>query len=929
MFRSVPYATQALLALAVASVCSPLGAQIRAQARVQVVGGIGNVGEQEKDPQDAGPSVEMFESPNLDRFVRRARRLLDEERFEDGIAVLQAVIDGKTIEAQPAEEGEPTDKPATDGDAKSTEEPVEGQQQRKPKPGKDGKQPEKSATNAPTDPRQAVFSSDGRVYRPAARLCQEYLATMPPVGVELYQARYESLAQALLDVAHGDDARSFEQVTARYFPTLASGRALHALADLHMQNGRYRAAVQALRDLVDIYPKANLQRIGVSPLWCRFRIALCMRMSGDVTGAQAAVAALATEHPDESLRVMGELTPVRDLPTSKWFATPLAASRSLSGSIDATWIEPSTDRLQPLWTYRFEGNDPYEAVQGGRGNRDTIMFGGPDGGAASTSAPPANKYGVGTQVAFFGDGASRAVFLENFRLRVAETSTGLLVREGDGEELPAKPLENRPRPRVPVYDRALMTPVEDEERCYVVLGHNRVTQNAEPLKRNAIVAYDKRTCARLWSSEDLAEKGQELEDVTFLAAPTRFSEQLLVPVLKNGVYALQCLDRKSGKPLWRTQIHSGGSRYYKAPGARALVTDGMAYVLTNAGTLAAIDAYAGDLRWVRKYERTDPLRQKPAKRKSDGNANGFWRGNVFSELDLAGALPSDVFAHGGAIAFAACDSDMLMCVDGATGEPVWMLDGTTRYAPYGKLRHVVGTWDGLLFFESSSDLKDHLVCVEMASGIVRWSIEIPRAGEKLTRWPGRGCVTAGHVLLPGDRVVHALDVEGRGPWRAFELPAASVGDAPLRGPNNLFAAGSWLAVCYGRGIEVYSTPAELRRLAASASDVEERARALVLAGDLDEALDALVAALDKEGVPPPDAAIAERRVTQAIAIARDLSISAQHKSLKPLDRLSAHVSASAATIAWRLARLDACRALSLVAEAEREQEALYRSMEGR
>ncbi len=895
---------------------------------MQVGGGLGAINTQEKEGQDAGPSVEMFESPNLDRFVRRARRLLDEGRYEDGITVLQTVIDGKTIEAEPAEAVGPTGPTVGEGGVQTEEAPAEMPQPGKAQPAKPGLAVDQAAANSPTDPRQVVFSTDGRIYRPAARLCQEYLATMPPVGVELYQARYESLAQSLLDVAKGDDTRSFEQVTARYFPTLASGRALHALADLHMQCGRYRAAVQALRDLIGLYPRANLQRIGVSVLWCRFKIALCLRMSGDVNGAHEAIVALAQDHPDESLRVMGELTPVRDLPTSSWFASPIVASPIRVDAIESSWLEPSTEKLHPLWSYRFAGNDPYEAVHGKRGGNEIILFGGSDG-AVSTSAPPANKYGVGTQMAFFGDGASRAVFLENFRLRVAEASTGILLREGDGEDVPAKALENRPRPRVPVYDRALMTPTEDEERCYVVLGHNRVTQSAEPLKRNTIVAYDKRSCARLWSTEQLADSGGELDEVTFLAAPTRFSEELLVPVLSKGVYALQCLDRRTGKPLWRTQIHSGGSRFYKAPGARAVVVDGMAYVLTNAGSLAAVDAFAGDLRWIRKYERNDPLRHKPAKRKSEGNANAFWRGNAFSELDLSGALPSDVFAHGGVIAFAACDSDMMMCVDGSTGEPVWMLDGTTRYAPYGKLRYIIGQSDGLLFFESSTDLKDHLVCVELGTGIVRWSSEIPRSSEKLTRWPGRGCVTAGHVLLPGDRVVHAFDTGGKSPWRSFELPVATVGETPMRGPNNLYTAGSWLAVCYSRGVEVYSTADELHRLAQAAPDVEERARSLLLVGDATAALDALVDALDKVGVPPPDAAIAERRVKQAIAIARDLAISPQHQSLKPLDRLSAHVSAGSVTIAWRLARLDACRALSLGAEIDREQEALYKSMEGK
>ena len=35
----------------------------------------------------------MFESPNLDRFLRRANMFLDEEKYQQAIKILQSVIE--------------------------------------------------------------------------------------------------------------------------------------------------------------------------------------------------------------------------------------------------------------------------------------------------------------------------------------------------------------------------------------------------------------------------------------------------------------------------------------------------------------------------------------------------------------------------------------------------------------------------------------------------------------------------------------------------------------------------------------------------------------------------------------------------------------------------------------------------------------------
>jgi tetratricopeptide (TPR) repeat protein len=919
------------LLLALAALADNATAQ---QVAIRVGGALRMTPEPAQQGDDAGQPVEMFESPNLDRFLRRARQFLQEEKYQEAILVLQTVIEGRTLEAGGEDRGgggdKPGEKPADQPAGKPADQPGNKPAGRPGEPqSRDPRDARTDRTASLADPAQTVFSSDGRIYRPARRLCHEYLSGMPEVGIELYRSMFEGLAQDLLQQAQRTGLVSdLERVANRYFPTLAAGRAMQMLADRQMHEGRYRAAVQVLRDLAELYPRANQQQLGISQLWCRFKIALCLRLAGELEAALDAARELAAAYPDESLRVMGELQAVRDLPTSPLFATGddalVAAIGTAQPSSALEWLQSDTEELVPLWQYRFMGGDPYEQKASSQQDRNPDFFNGE--GVTVSATPPPNKYGTGAQLAFFGRGAPppRIAYLENYRLRIADAFTGIVQQEGDGEAMPGDPRPMRARARVPVYDFSLLTPVEDDERYYVILGRSKIQQGIESLKSNTVVAYDKQTSERVWASEAFLEGEDGLADVTFLAAPTVFGERLLLPVLRRGAYELQCLDRKSGRPLWRTRIHGGGSAWFKAPGARVEVAGSLAYVLTNAGGVAAVDAFAGDLRWIRKYERTDPLRQKPLGRGSASQVANMGMQPVYFERDLPSFLPSDVIVVGGTLVFAGCDSDMVLCVDGASGEPVWMIDGATRYAPY-RIRYLVGHNDKYVYAGADgADGQSWLVCIEHAGGLLCWAKTVPGGSERLTRWRGRGCVLANWVCMPGDREVHVIDAEGRGEWRRLSLPSFGVGDEPLRGPNNLYADGPWLGVAYTRGLEVYSTAAALRALAQNTSDPRRRAAVLVQAGDPTGAIAVLEQLLAQPSLTPEQRQAAE---TDVIGLARERALAGDGVAV--LDRITPVVTTRQSRMAWRLARLDLFRQSGQLRAYEDEQQRLYRLMEGK
>jgi outer membrane protein assembly factor BamB len=868
------------------------------------------------DPDDGVP-VEMFESPNLDRFLHRAHDCLGHEDYINAVRILQQVIDGRTLEEADTSVGDKPERP-------DAEQPERPRPRPEVKPGAKQKPKEKPQL---ADPVNCVFSQDGRIYRPVRRLCHELLAGMPAPGLDIYRTEYEAMAQEALDLAIADGTTSrLEAVANRFFATLAAGKAMQILADRLMHEGRYRNAVQVLRDLGELYPAANLRQLGISPVWCQFKIALCLRLAGELTEARDAAAALAARYPDESLRIMGELQPLRTLADSPLFAlgdeSVVAEVGSRSRS-DSAWVDAESPRVVPMWQYRFRRN-PYQAPQ--KSNPDNNRAFMQMEGVSSFVAPPWRQYGTGTSMAFVGRErpAPRAVFLEGNRLRVADAFTGVQILEGDKDDEPPPLMDGRPSPRVPVYDFALQRMVEDERRYYTIAVYNRTSQQAEALKINELLAYDKVTGARLWSTTDFQEGDDGYKDVTFLAAPTVFGERLLAPVLHRGAYSLQCIDRATGRPVWRTRVHSGGSPYYKAPGSPVTVVGSTAFMLTNAGALAAIDAFAGDLRWIRRYERRDPLHDRATASSRPHSREDFQGAMQFVEQEMRTFLPSDLVTAGGLVILAPCDGHVLMALDGASGEPAWMLEGDSKYAPFGVIRYLVGANSHDLFAASESDL----VCIGLQSGLIKWTLPLPSPTKDFSKWRGRGIVLEDQVLMPGDRELLVVDAENKDKagWRHVPLPPFTVGDEPLRGPNNLFVSGPWLGVSYANGVEVYCTAGALHNLAVATDEPQRKATCLVLAGECDAALDIYARWLGGE---IPDAALREHGTEQMIQLAREVALKAGSTGAAALDRARPFATSRQARMLWHLARLDFFKQVQDLRAYEEEQQRLYRFMEGK
>ncbi|MEM7199883.1 MAG: PQQ-binding-like beta-propeller repeat protein [Planctomycetota bacterium] len=817
-------------------------------------------------PRDADRVDELApklpESRTLDRFLRKAQDLLGHGDEVGAIGVLQRVIEGEVTESG----GDP------DGAAELPADP---------------------------DPAHAVYSGDGRLFRPVERLCREFLVSMPESARTRYRDQFEVVAERAYQAALADfDARELQAVYDRWVVTLAAGRALAAAGDLLLHRGRYRASIQAYRALLEAYPADLRAAVAeADPVYLAVKIALCYARAGERARADDWLRRLEAEHGGVIIQIQGEPTPVASLRDGPFFG---AAQRPARGDlIDGGGAMPAeASGLVALWQHRFAEPDPYRAASvtsaARRGMRGT-----------ATVAPRHRQFVPGGSVQFLREG--RFAFLDHYRARVAEIGTGKLRRQSSGALKPPQARRGTARSRVPVYDWSTQRVVTDDQHHYAVIGARGSLASTAGLTANQLVAYRRSDLEPIWSSRSWQVRP------TMLAAPVVAGPRLLVPTLHDGVYALQAVDKTTGEPRFRVPLHTGGTELTRAVTVPVVLQQGTAFVLTNAGVIAAVDSYSGELRWARRYERRHPLhRSKPSLvRKPRVRSTA-----TFREMTLTGFAPSDLLVVEGRVIAAPADGDALLCLDGATGEPVWIIERTLEQDTYllgHDARHV---W---------LCATDALVCIDHRSGVRRWREHLPTAA-----WSGRGTLLpGGTVLIPGDRTIHALTTRGERRWTRFDLPTLLLGTEPLDGPCNLFAQGPYWLACYESGIEAYAPLAALQAAAAASEDPVSRSALLVQAGDLGGAIDALSAGLEGAGDVRRQA-LAARALRlagdQATQLARD---GRREAALGLLERARAWTATRSLRLRRQLLEVDVFRELGDGDRLYQAQQELYAMMEGR
>jgi tetratricopeptide (TPR) repeat protein len=801
-----------------------------------------------KGTSDPGVRVEMFESANLDRFIRSAQASLAKDDYEHAIKVLQEVIEGRTGEfmAEAKKAGPPADvvRPA-----KTVVDPKAA--------------PPDSGVIDEEDPAYSVFSSDNRIYRPVARLCHELLASMPAEGMGLYRIKYEAYAEkAYHEAASLGDLVALEAVYNRYFVTLSAARSLHLAVDLLMDVGRFRAAIQNLESLLDVYPADGRKRAGIQDLMLMVKVAICYQQLGDLDTARDKLARAAKAFPEASVRLMGELHTIKDMRDGELFDDASQVQTAIRSKAEALNLL-ATERLSPMWEYRFVTASPYRSAKSSSTNSSrAVRFNSARGGSVHGTRFPQHRKNIpGTSVLF---GGGELVFLDNFRPVVHDLLSGRqVIAMGDTALATYKAPRNSsvPRSRTPVYDYFGNRVASDAARYYCLEGYNRASSTASfrAIHTNSLTAYARQTGKEVWRRPGKVGKERQ---VTYLTTPTVYRSRLLVPFLEAGIYGVLCLSAVTGDEVFRTYLHSGGTEFARAPSPPAVVEAGIAYILTNAGVL---------------------------------------------------------------ILLAAADSTVLLCLNAANGKVLWMQNAArpkTHKVLSNKLSYVVGKNDDFLFIICG---ESQLLCIDLRSGVRHWVVKLP--GMDREGWRGRGVVTADYVALPGlagSRTIHVVPADTRKEpdTKTLDLPSFSIGKESLGGPVNLQVDGAYLAVSYEGGVEIYSAPDALALLAANSVGTELRASYLVHSGKLEESVDLLLTSLDAEGIDPKT----YRRVSvRALGLVGEVSSSLSRngqgaRALEILEQVEQKMRDRRLILRVHLFRLQAYRVLGDQEGVDREQD---------
>ncbi len=193
-----------------------------------------------------------------------------------------------------------------------------------------------------------------------------------------------------------------------------------------------------------------------------------------------------------------------------------------------------------------------------------------------------------------------------------------------------------------------------------------------------------------------------------------------------------CLDAETKETVWVKYLGNASSAFDMMRnqqlgaeiGHRLLSLDGQTvYYQTNMGSVAALDADTGDVRWLATYPTRD--------------LNGPNFGTPEPKRDLNPAVVSD-----GLVIVAPADAPEIFAFDAATGQLAW------KSKPIPEIAHLLGCADGKLYATG-----DHVFTFDLQSGAL------------LRTWPevgkfegyGRGLLAGDKIYWPNKTEIHVLD----------------------------------------------------------------------------------------------------------------------------------------------------------------------------
>lgn len=275
-------------------------------------------------------------------------------------------------------------------------------------------------------------------------------------------------------------------------------------------------------------------------------------------------------------------------------------------------------------------------------------------------------------------------------------------------------------------------------------------------------------------------EGTPYESWSFPTTPTAHEGRVYATAWSIEGYVnsnVACFDLSTGRPLWGALIASGqveqtmfGEQASEPLCTPLALVDGVLYVVSQIGCVAALDADTGRLMWITEY---DTIQVRAAKGYFPDHRDIRWENNApLVQSDVVIAAPMDSWAFFG--------------FDRRTGKRLWR--ASQRLGGRGTeadMRYLIGADQGRVVLAGGGDVR----CVDVQTGLLKW-----RKAVGTRQVAGRGCLIGGRAVIPLDDGSVAL----------FDLQQGrQVGQTRLSISGNLLPCGRALVVVGSGSVAVH------------------------------------------------------------------------------------------------------------------------------
>jgi len=662
------------------------------------------------------------------------------------------------------------------------------------------------------------------------------IASWPPEGLQAY--RRETEPQARQQLAEARRQRRIEPLLAvadRYFCTSSGADAADLVGQLALEAGDFPLAVMMYSRLLAEHPDRAALRVRALP-----PLAIAHALAGQAEAAQA-LAAQAAHAPQGSPEVtwMGRSQPLASLIESLLVEVRPAAEPEVAFSWPLFGGDPArnraaalgVDRLAILWRLEQIGDATLVPEE----DRSTAYRRALDRGRFLAMNPV-----VANETVYIQD-SQRVWALELRSGKLAWRYNGFA--EARGDSLSADTELSR-----------WYAPTVFGSRVYACLGSEVVSYYGyePPESTSALVCLDASSGEELWRV-DRARLGSAFEEMDFESTPIVQAGKVYVVVRRKRSFGFEdcflCrLDADDGAVEFRTHLGSastGGFGYRRSTLTIPALFEDTVYVVSNLGTIAAVDGHSGRVRWLRLYERISEAQWRRQGRGSTQDLRPWEFNPLICSAERLFVLPTDATS--------------LLVLDRTTGD-------VTHSASLEELAWI----QSLLSVDGSRiyGVGKQAFCYDLEAGTMVWRSELPEDQEPL----GRGILTDQQLLVPTGGGVCAFDRRNGGV--AVQPGEVSGGGNLLALPGLLLQAGSDHLTAYARKGDVLNRLR--RRLEDSPADpipALDLAELLFRTGDTAESLAALDRAIARAGgfARPIKARLKRRIFDDCLAFAEALA----------------------------------------------------------